>query len=70
MIAMDENPSIEEMRHELDTGQAADIRFYRKMAYQPRCIQCGNEHPAWWYLQNGVRYCNECASGAPKREIA
>lgn len=64
MIAMDANPSIEEMRHDLETGKAAGIDFFRKHEYTPKCSRCGNQHPAWWYLQNGVRYCNECASRA------
>lgn len=65
MIAMDANPSIEEMRHDLETGKAAGIDFFRKHEYTPKCSRCGNQHPTWWYLQNGVRYCNVCATKDP-----
>ncbi len=56
------DPTIDEMRHELDAGHAARMEFYSKAKPGHTCSKCGNEHAAWWYVLYGKYICNSCVS--------
>lgn len=54
-------PSIPEMQDMLTRPEGVDFYRFKDSPKVVRCEKCGTRKSAWWYVQNGKRFCADCA---------